>query len=76
MQALYPGCHRHSLLAFDERTEGTVTAVATIQGHLLDRKRAMSINRLAIEADEMTDAQTVDIAIVSRALIREVLAEL
>jgi len=49
---------------------------ATLVGQLLGSERTMIANRLMKEADEMIDAQVVDIGIVSHAYSSEILTEI
>ena len=64
----HPSCHRlpHALL--EGQTEGAVTAVATFTSKLLGGKVATGSGGLVIEADEVLNAQIVDISIVSHVL--------
>ena len=61
-----------SHLAFEGFAKGAIATVATLLSQLLGTGRAF----LSIETDEMIDAQIVDISIVSRTLIREILAKI
>ncbi len=61
-----------SHLAFEGFAKGAIATVATLLSQLLGTGRAF----LSIETDEMIDAQIVDISIVSRTLIREILANI
>ena len=57
-------------------SESVVTSVAAFACQLLGGERTAGSNSFTIETHEMIDAQTVDIVIISRALIGEILAEL
>ena len=73
---MHPGGHilTHALL--EGEREGTVATIATVVSQLLSGKRPLASDSLAIESDEMIDAQIVDIGIVSRALRREILTKI
>ena len=75
-RSLHPGSHRLSRLALEGISKCIVTAETTLQGQLLGSDETLGIDSLAIETNEMIDAQIVDIGIVSRALIREILTEI
>ena len=64
----------HALL--EGEAEGAVAAVAAVAGELSGADDSPGIGSLLAECDEMIDAQRVDIVIVSRAMIREILAEI
>ena len=70
--------HRHILAhaLLEGKAESTVTTVAAVVSQLLDCEGAFAGDSLAVEFDEMLDAQIVDIGIVCRALHGEVLAEI
>ena len=76
MQSPYPGSHRLSRLAFESISKCIVTAVTTLQGQLLGSDGTLGIDSLVIETDKMVDTQIIDVGIVSRALIRKILAEI
>ena len=56
--------------------EGAVAAEAAFLGQLLGGDGTTVGNRLAIECDEMLDAQGVDVGVVVHALTGEILAEI
>ena len=70
--------HRHILAhaLLEGEAESTVATVAAVVSQLLDCEGAFAGDSLAVELDEMLDAQIVDIGIVCRALHGEVLAEI
>ena len=63
----------HTLLK--GQAEGAIAAITTLVSQLLGRDRPLISDSLAIETDEMADAQVVDVGIVIRSLIGEILAE-
>ena len=64
----------HPLL--EGECEGAVASVTALAGQPLGGERTLGCDGLTIEADEMIDAQVVDIGIVGDALSREILAEI
>ena len=56
----------HALL--EGEGEGVVVAVATLAGQLLNGEEMLGSDGLAVKVDEMTDAQVVDVGIISDAL--------
>ena len=73
---MHPCRHALACALLEGQAEGAVAAVATFAGQLLGDNRLSSCGDLLIAADEMVDAQIVDIRIVSDALTREILAEI
>ena len=72
----YPSSHILAHLLFKHAAESRVTAVATLLCQLLDSEITLVGDRLAIETDEMIDAQVVDIGIVCSMLTGEILTEI
>ena len=70
-----PRCHSLSHALLEGVAKGAVTAEAALVGQLLGCEGALRTGSLAIETDEMVNAQIVDIGIVSHALTGEILAE-
>ena len=56
--------------------EGSVAAEAALVGQLLSDDGLTGSDELPVAADEVVDAQIVDIGIVGSALTREILAEI
>lgn len=61
---------------FEGEDEGAITSETAAVCQFLDGERTAGGNCLTIEADEMIDAQIVDIGIVGDALAGEILAEI
>ena len=72
----HPGCDRLAHALLERKAEGAIAAITAVDGQLLGRERTLGSDCLAIEADEMIDAQTIDIGIVGGVLAREILAEI
>jgi hypothetical protein len=72
----HPGSHWLSHFALECTAKGIIVMEATLVGQLLGSERTMIANRLMKEADEMIDAQVVDIGIVSHAYSSEILTEI
>ena len=72
---LHPLCCSHFHDFLEGCTKCFVIAEATLAGQLLGAYRLMGCNSLMVETDEVLDAQTVDVLIVSDALHGKVLAE-
>ena len=72
----HPGSHRQTHFALEGIVKGVIITEAALLSQLLGGERATGINGLALEDDEVVDAQIVDIGIVSRALIGKILAEI
>ena len=72
----HPCCHilAHALL--ESEAEGAVAMVAAFAGQLLDGECLPGGRDLLISADEVVNAQIVDIGIVSDALTCEIVAEI
>ena len=75
-QLAHPGGHTLACALLKGQTEGAVAAEAAFAGQLLGDDGLSSSGDLLIAADEMVDAQIVDIDIVSDALTGEILAEI
>ena len=73
---LYPRRHVLSHALLEGIAESGVVAVAAVLGQFPDGAPLLSSDGLAVEADEMVDAQTVDVGIVGGSLPREILAEI
>ena len=73
---MHPGCYALAHALLEGEAEGAVAAVAALVGQLLGGEGMLGSDGLAVETDEMTDAQRVDIGIVSGALTREIAAEI
>ena len=73
---MHPGRYGLAHALLEGEAEGAVAAVAAVDGQLLGREGALGGDSLVIEADEMTDAQIVDIGIVGGILMGEILAEI
>ena len=73
---MHPGCYGLPHALFEGETESTVTPVSTVIGQLLGGEGASRSNSLAIEIDEMIDAQVVNIGIVSDALLDEIVGKI
>lgn len=69
---------RHGLphLLFKGIAERTVLLETTLRSQLLSGERLFYSHGLAIKANEMVDAQIVDIGIIGHSLSREILAEI
>ena len=63
----------HTLL--ESQAEGAIAAITALVSQLLGRDSTLFSNSIAIEANEMADAQVVDVGIVIRTLTGEILAE-
>ena len=72
----HPSLYSLSHALLEGEAEGAVAAVAAVAGELLGADDSPGVGSLLAECDEMIDAQRVDIVIVSRAMIREILAEI
>jgi hypothetical protein len=75
-RSLHPGSHRLSRLALEGISKCIITAVTTLQCQLLGSDGTLGIDSLAIETDEMIDAQIVDIGIVSYAMTGEIVGKI
>ena len=64
----HPGGYRLTHTLFEGQAEGAVAVVTAFVGQLLDGERLLSLDNLLIAADEVVDAQIVDIGIVCNAL--------
>ena len=73
---MLPLCCSHSHNPLKGITECVVIAETTLVGQLLGGNRLMFCNCLTVEVDEVLDAQTVDVPIVSDALRGKILAEI
>ena len=71
----YPLCSVHSHYLLEGNAERIVTTETTLIGQLLDGHRLMGRNCLMVEVDEVLDAQTVDVFIITDTLQGKVLAE-
>ena len=60
---------------FEGEIEGAVTSVAAVMSQLHNGELAVRSNSFTIEADEMIDAEIVDICVVIRLLAGEILTE-
>ena len=72
----YPVGYVLARALLEGQAEGAVTVVATFVGQLLDGIELMGAGYLLIAADEVVDAQIINIGIVSDALTGEILAEI
>ena len=68
--------HSHSLHLLEGNAECIVTTKATLVGQLLCSYRLMGCGCLMVKTDEVLDAQTVDVGIVSHSLTGEMLAQI
>ena len=64
----------HALLKGEGK--GVVAMIAALAGQLLNGEEMLGSDGLAVETDEMTDAQVVDVGIISDALHGKVFAEI
>ena len=73
---MHPVCYRlaHALRAGE--AESAVTVVTAFADQLLDGKGLLGAGDLLVAADEIVDAQIVDIGVVGDALTGEILAEI
>ena len=72
----HPGCHGLSHALLEGETEGAVTPIATVAGQLLRSVGLLGCNGLTVVADEVLNAEVVDIGIVGDALSGEIAAEI
>ena len=72
----HPHCDALPHALPESTAEGAVAAETAFQGKLLGTDGLLGSNNFLIAADEVVDAQIVDIAVVSDALTREILAEI
>lgn len=64
----HPGCNRLTHALLEGKAEGAVAPVAAVAGELLGNDGLLGCDSLAIEVDEVVDAEVVDISIVSDSL--------
>ena len=72
----HPGCNRLTHALLEGKAEGAVAPIAAVAGELLGNDGLLGCDSLAIEVDEVVDAEVVDISIVSDALTGEILTEI
>ena len=68
--------HSHSIHLLEGNAECIVTTKATLVGQFLSAYRLTVCYCLLVKTDEVLDAQTVDVGIVSNALTGEILAQI
>ena len=74
--AAHPGSHALARALRERSAEGAVAAKTTLLGQLLDTDGLPGSGCLLAAADEVVDAQVVDLCVVGDALMREILAEI
>ena len=72
----HPGGYRLAYALLEGKAEGAVAAVTAFVGQLLGDDGLSGSGKRLVAADEMVDAQIIDIGIVSDALTGEILAEI
>ena len=72
----HPLCCGHSHALFKGCIKCAVTAETALVGKLLDCCRLMGCSRFIVKADEVFDAQIIDVCIISGTLHGKVLAEI
>ena len=72
----HPRCDALPHALHESTAEGAVAAETAFLGKLLGTDGLLGSNNFLVAADEMVDAQIVDITVVSDALTREILAEI
>jgi len=72
----HPDCDGLAHALFEGEAEGAVASIAAFVSQLLSSERAQVSYSLAIEANEMIDAQIVDVGIISSTLTGEILTEI
>ena len=73
---MFPLRHALAHALLEGEGEGVVAMIATLAGQLLDGEETLSSDGLAVETDEMTDAQVVDVGVVIGILAHEIKAEI
>ena len=73
--ASHPCCHSLSHTLFEGGAESTVTTEATFVGQLLRGEGTLTGNGFAIEIDEVSDTQVVDVSVVGQSLLGKILAK-
>ena len=73
---LHPGGDGLPHALFEGQAEGAVTAITALAGQLLDGEGLLGLDDLLVAANEVVDAQIVDVRIISDALTGEILAEI
>ena len=72
----HPCCHRLSHALLEGEAEGAVASVTAVAGQLLGCEGALGGDGIAVEMDEVIDAQIVDVGIVGGVLAGEILAKI
>ena len=72
----YPGSYALARALLEGQAEGAVAAITTFAGQLLDGEGQLGTGYLLVAADEVVDAQIINIGIVSDALTGEIMAEI
>ena len=75
-RVLYPCGYGFACALLESQAEGAVAAVTAFAGQLLGDDGLSGSGELLVAADEMVDAQIVDIDIIRDTLTREILAEI
>jgi hypothetical protein len=73
---MHPLCRSHTHALLEGGIKCAVTTETTLVSQLLDRYRLMASDSLMVETDEMLDAQSVDVDIISHALTGEMLTQI
>ena len=72
----HPGSYALARALLEGQAEGAITAVTAFAGQLLGDDGLSGSSGLLVAADEVVDAQIVDISVVCDALTGEILAEI
>ena len=74
LHSTYPLCSSHSHGLFEGSIKCTVSAETALVGQLLYHCRLMGCCRFVVKVNEVLDAQTIDVGIISGTLHGKVLA--